>query len=111
MLLQTTEIPAQAKKLAFSEKGQEIGRIWIHYIHNGLHAQPYALLEDLFVEEKFRGKGLGSKLVKAAVAEAKKEGCYKILATSRNSRPQVHEFYTKLGFQEWGKEFRLNLSN
>ncbi|HLC70917.1 MAG TPA: GNAT family N-acetyltransferase [Candidatus Nanoarchaeia archaeon] len=110
MLLQTKEIPTKAKKLTLSEKGKEIGRVWIHYIHNDLRAQPYALIEDLFVEEKFRGKGMGSKLIKTAIAQAKKEGCYKVLATSRHTRPQVHEFYKKLGFQEWGKEFRMNFN-
>lgn len=109
MLLQTKEIPSKARKIALSSKGKEIGRIWINFIHNDLHAQPYALIEDLFVEEKHRGNGLGSKLVKAALAEAKKESCYKVLATSRHTRPQVHEFYRKLGFQDWGKEFRMNL--
>ena len=109
MLLQTKEMPGMARKVALSSKGKEIGRVWIHFLHNDLHAQPYAFIEDLFVEEKWRGKGLGSKLVKAALTQAKKEGCYKVLATSRHTRPQVHEFYMKLGFQEWGKEFRMNL--
>ncbi len=110
MLLQIKEVPTKAKRITFSEKGKEIGRVWIHYVRNDLHTQPYALIEDLFVEEKCRGKGLGSKLIKNAIAQAKKEGCYKVLATSRQSRMQVHEFYKKLGFQEWGKEFRLNLN-
>ncbi len=109
MLVQTKEMPGRARKVALSSKGKEIGRIWIHFLHNDLHEQPYALIEDLFVEEKWRGNGLGSKLVKAALAEAKKEGCYKVLATSRHTRPQVHEFYRKLGFQDWGKEFRMSL--
>lgn len=109
MLLQTKEMPGRARKIALSSKGKEIGRVWIHFLHNSLHAQPYALIEDLFVEEKFRGNGLGGKLVQAALSEARKEGCYKVLATSRHTRPQVHEFYKKLGFQEWGKEFRMDL--
>lgn len=110
MLLQTKEIAGKAKKIALSSKGKEIGRVWIHFLHNSFHERPYALIEDLFVEEKFRGKGLGSKLMKAAIIEAKKENCYKVLATSRHTRPQVHEFYKKLGFQDWGKEFRMELS-
>lgn len=109
MLMQTKEMPGKSRKIVLSSKGKEIGRVWIHFLHNSLHAQPYALIEDLFVEEKFRGKSLGSRLMKAALVEAKKESCYKVLATSRHTRPQVHEFYRRLGFQDWGKEFRMNL--
>ena len=109
MLMQTKDQSSKAKRITLSEKGKEIARVWIYYIHNDLHPQQYALIEDLFVEEKFRGKSLGSTLMKAAITEAKKEGCYKVLASSRYAREKVHDFYQKLGFKDYGKEFRLDL--
>jgi len=36
-------------------------------------------------------------------------GCYKLVATSRASRPRVHELYERLGFENYGVEFRMNL--
>ncbi len=109
MLLHTAALPGEGLKLTFSDNGQEIARVRIYFISNDLHPQPYALIEDLFVQEEFRGQSLGTKLMQAAIEEAKKKGCYKILATSRKEREKVHEFYRKLGFKEWGKEFRIDL--
>lgn len=59
--------------------------------------------------EDNRGRGLGTRLVKQVIQKAKEQGCYKLIATSRKSRPKVHQLYTRLGFQEYGLEFRLNL--
>ena len=78
-------------------------------LKNDLHDQPFAVLEDLFVEEESRGDGMGSDLVKFAIMEAKRYKCYKIIATSRNERDGVHKFYEKLGFETYGLEFRMNL--
>ncbi len=109
MELKTNTLPGKATKITFIKEGKEIARVRLYFIENDLHGKPYALVEDLFVQEEFRGQSLGSKLMQAAIEEAKKQGCYKILATSRNEREKVHEFYRKLGFEEWGKEFRMEI--
>lgn len=95
-------------RFAAVENGKELGVIYLHLIKNDSHKEPYGLLEDLLVDEKHRGKGVGTKLVEEALAEAKRLGCYKILATSRMSRPHIHEWYEKLGFKKWGFEFRMD---
>jgi GNAT superfamily N-acetyltransferase len=77
---------------------------------NDLHAQPFGLLEDLFVDESQRGSGLGTALVREVIAAAREAGCYKLVATSRASRPKVHELYERLGFQNYGIEFRIDLA-
>jgi GNAT superfamily N-acetyltransferase len=102
-------LSAEGIKITATEGGAETGRIRIYFIHNDFHPKPYALAEDLFVQEEFRGKGYGTRLLQAAIEEAKKKGCYKIIATSRHPREKVHELYQKLGFKEWGKEFRMDL--
>ncbi len=104
-------LASRGKKIILEEDGQEIARARIFLITNDLHDRPFALLEDVFVQESFRGKGYGAKIVKAAMEEAKKEGCYKIVGTSRYARGEVHEFYKKLGFADYGKEFRMELGN
>jgi GNAT superfamily N-acetyltransferase len=62
----------------------------------------------VYVAESERGGGLGSALVNEVVAAAREAGCYKLVATSRASRPKVHELYERLGFKNYGIEFRLN---
>lgn len=97
-----------AVKLEALEDEAIIGRAYLYLIYNDLHEEPYGLLEDVFVDEAHRGKGIGSELVKYVIEEAKKQGCYKLIATSRFEREDVHEWYKRLGFTEYGKEFRLN---
>ena len=108
--MQIDDLQSKAKKLTIKENGQEVARAFIYLIENELgHNKPYALMEDVFVEEQFRSQGYGRKMVEAAIAEAKKLGCYKIIITSRHEREKVHQFYQRFGFKDYGKEFRMNL--
>jgi len=98
----------QGKRITLEQDNQEIARISVIYIKNDLHEEPYGLIEDLYIDESFRGKGLARKLFEAAIQTCKEQGCYKIVATSRYSRTSVHDFYLRLGFKDYGKEFRLD---
>lgn len=109
MNIQKQEIKSEAVKFEIVDAGKVIGRVYLYLIKNDLHKEPYGYLEDLFVDESHRGSGLGKRLVQTVIEEAKKLGCYKLIGTSRNSRAEVHEFYKKLGFEEYGKEFRMDL--
>ncbi len=85
-----------------------VGRAYLFLIRNNLHKEPYGLLEDVFVEEKYRRQGIGKILVKKVIEKAKELGCYKLVATSRFEREYVHKFYEDLGFKKWGYEFRID---
>ncbi|HYE59657.1 MAG TPA: GNAT family N-acetyltransferase [Candidatus Kapabacteria bacterium] len=98
-----------AIKITSEEDGTVLGRVYVYVIYNGLHDEPYGLLEDLYVEEAHRSKGIGKALVLSAIEEAKARGCRKIICTSRHARTEVHAWYKKLGFQEYGLEFRMDL--
>ena len=102
-------IEAKGIKFSLLEDGREIARAYLYLMYSDLHAEPFGLLEDVYVEVSQRGKGLGTKLVKQVIAEANERGCYKLIATSRKSRPKVHQPYQRLGFQERGLEFRIDL--
>lgn len=95
-------------RLSRIENGKEIARCWIYLIRNDLHEPPYALLEDVFVMKQYRRRGIWTSLYKEAMELAKNKGCYKMIATSRYRRLEVHAIYKKLGFEDWGKEFRFN---
>ncbi|MBU5575337.1 MAG: GNAT family N-acetyltransferase [Nitrososphaerota archaeon] len=97
-------------KISVVKDKKEIGRCFIFLIRNELHKNPYALLEDVFVDESMRGQGIGTELVKKAIELAKNLGCYKIIATSRETRENVHKLYEKLGFKKWGFEFRIDFN-
>lgn len=101
---------SQAIKFFVVNNDQVVGRAYLYLIHNDLHDKPYGLLEDVYVEEEYRSHGIGNQLLKAVMAEAKDRGCPKLIGTSRYSRPQVHKWYEKLGFKDWGKEFRMDFN-
>ena len=64
---------------------------------------PYARkasLEDLVVNEEFRGRGLGTLLVERVIEEAKKKKASYIDFTSRPRREGSNALYEKLGFQK-----------
>ncbi|OGH87979.1 MAG: hypothetical protein A3J93_02275 [Candidatus Magasanikbacteria bacterium RIFOXYC2_FULL_42_28] len=103
------DLTSRAIKFVLEEEGKFAGRVYLYLIKNDLHDAPYGLLEDLFVAEEFRSRGFGGRLIELALGEAKKIGCAKIIGTSRHTRPEVHKWYKKLGFVDYGVEFRMNL--
>lgn len=110
-LQKTTLNDAYAIKITAEENGKEVGRIFVYVLFNDLHDEPFGLLEDLYVEESYRGKGHGAKLLTDAIAIAKEKGCYKLLCTSRHKRMHLHEWYQKFGFKNYGIEFRMDLES
>jgi GNAT superfamily N-acetyltransferase len=102
--------PVQSQGIRFSitENGTEIGRAYLYFMHNDLHDRPFGLMEDVYIDADYRGQGIGSMLVKQVIEAAKHANCYKLIATSRLSRPKVHALYEKLGFVHHGAEFRIN---
>lgn len=101
-------INARGIKFFIEDDGKEVARAFLFIIKNDLHDRPYGLLEDVFVEEAFRGCGLGTNLTKQVIAGARENNCYKLIATSRTARTKVHELYERLGFKNYGLEFRIN---
>lgn len=108
--MKTVKSVKQSKAIKFELKQgkKTVGRAYLYLVTNNLHKKPYGLLEDVFVEDEYRGRGLGTKLISQVIQEAKKRKCYKLIATSRASRKSVHKLYQKFGFKKWGVEFRMN---
>ena len=109
MIVKKQKISTKGIKFSIEKDNKEIARAYLYLMKNNLHKQPFGLMEDVFINESLRGGGYGTKIVKELIKEAKKENCYKLIATSRYLRDKVHKLYKKLGFQDWGKEFRINL--
>lgn len=107
--IQKTIKTSKFVKLEIKDNKKIIGRVFLYIIKNDLHKKPYGLLEDLFVEEKYRGQGLGKKLLLMVFKEAKKRKLYKLIGTSRIERESVHSMYEKYGMKKYGYEFRIDL--
>ena len=111
MDFQTEKVAARGVKITLKEGGKECARAFLYVLKNDLHDKPFGFLEDVNISEELRGQGIGSKLIQAVINEAKKQGCYKLIGTSRHAREKVHKFYEKLGFNNYGVEFRMDLAN
>ncbi len=58
-----------------------------------------ALIEDVVVDESFRGGGVGEALTRAAIEVARLRDVRSIDLTSRPSRVAANSLYVKLGFE------------
>lgn len=106
-MITCNEVNSKAYRFSFSEGGQKIARAYLYVIRNDLHVKPYGLLEDVWVSDVFRGKGVATSLMQDVISKAKEEGCYKIIATSRLEKMKVHDLYLRIGFALHGYEFRM----
>ena len=110
MKVERQDRTAKGVRFSVNADGREVARAYLYLMTNDLHEAPFGLLEDVHVDESQRGGGIGSALVKEVVAAARELGCYKLIATSRTSRPKVHELYERLGFEKHGVEFRITFA-
>ena len=106
------EITARGLRFSIKNDTEEVGHAYLYILQNDLHKEPFGLLEDVFVREDQRSSGIARKLLERILEYARTEGCYKLIATSRNdkTRDSVHNWYIRLGFRDYGTEFRLDYS-
>ena len=89
------------------EDGVMLGLITLSYPLAIRCGGPYASIEEFIVTEQARGKGVGGKLLEAAIARATERGCYELLV----SRPSDlgYPVYLRHGWKDAGKALLMNL--
>ena len=107
MEIKQKTINASGIIISIEESGKEVAHAYLYILAN-LHDRPFGLMEDVYVAESYRSKGLGTMLIKELIKIAKQNDCYKLIGTSRHEREKVHGLYERLGFKDWGKEFRMD---
>lgn len=58
----------------------------------------YGRIEDVVVDDKFRGKGIGTTLIKKLIIKAKKLHLKKLDLTSNPKRVEANKLYLRLNF-------------
>ena len=95
---QLTEIVSSPSTVLFIARAE--GRI-VGALTLALFRLPTGLrawIEDVVVDSEVRGKGIGEKLSRAAIDEAKLRGAVTVDLTSRPSRVEANRLYLRLGF-------------
>lgn len=67
----------------------------------------YSCIEENIVDSKHRGKGVGSKLLKAAIAEAAAQGCDELQVNSPSEMGLP--LYIRNGLKDNGKALKIKL--
>ncbi len=55
-------------------------------------------MEDLIVDDSYRGKGIGGQLIQKLIDSARAEGARSLEFMTATHRTDAHRFYEKLGF-------------
>jgi GNAT superfamily N-acetyltransferase len=65
--LEKQSFEAKGIRISITDNDLEVGRAYIYLIQNDLHDRPFGLMEDVYVNESYRGKGIGSELAKKVI--------------------------------------------
>jgi GNAT superfamily N-acetyltransferase len=96
--------------LVAEEDGEILGTTVLVILPGMAHdTSPFAVVEYVVVDEKWRSKGIGKLLMEYVIARSREAGCYKIMLTSDKRRKRAHKFYKSLGFEASAHGFRLYL--
>ena len=108
--LRQIEADPRQQLLVVEVRGRPVATGTLGIIPNlSYRGKPWAFVEGLVVDSSARGKGYGEALLRYAIEEARRAGCYKISLTSNKRRTEAHRFYEKMGFVATHEGFRLLL--
>ncbi len=69
-------------------------------INNNLWQEGYlGYVEELVVDERCRGRGIGTQLLEHLIGVARNQGCRRVELDAAFNRQEAHRFYEHLGFQ------------
>jgi len=68
-----------------------------------------AQIENVIVDPKVRGHGIGEAMMRWAVDEARRRGCFRLQLTSNKVRKRAVAFYERLGFVVSHEGLKLQL--
>lgn len=70
-----------------------------------------AMIEGVRVSAAARGQGIGERMMRFAVEEARRAGCRIVQLTSNRQRPDAIRFYERLGFEPTHVGLKLYLDD
>jgi len=97
-----TENPELGTVLVADDDGKVAGVTTLSYPTAIRCGGLYSCLEEIIVNGRYRGKGIGGKLIDAAIAEATARGCDEIQVNA--PRETSYPLYLRHGLKDYGKK-------
>lgn len=69
--------------------------------------KPYGLIENVVTHAEARGRGHGKAILAAAVEQAWRHDCYKVMLLTGSAQPSTHAFYRAAGFEQSKTGFQV----
>jgi N-acetylglutamate synthase-like GNAT family acetyltransferase len=85
--------------------GELVGLVGIHVSQVLAYDGDAAKVSEIVVDDRYRRRGIGARLMKVAEGEARRRGCVVLFLTTAERRKDAHAFYRRLGFEETGRRF------
>ena len=91
--------PRQTLLVIKDEAGRVDGTLALVIVPNlSYQGRPWAVIENVVVDDSARGLRLGEQLMTHAIELARTAGCFRVGLTSNKQRHEAHRFYERLGF-------------
>ena len=79
--------------------GEVVATTYLNVIPNLTRsAAPYAVIENVVVDERLRGTGVGKQIMADTLQTAWDAGCYKAMLQTGSQKASTHAFYRACGF-------------
>jgi GNAT superfamily N-acetyltransferase len=93
--------PSHSVYVAEDAAGAIAGYVSVHWLPYLFLTGPEGYISELFVDEAWRGNGIGAQLLETVKAEAKERGCYRLMLINNRTRESYQRaFYKKHGWEE-----------
>jgi len=102
------ESPGLGSILVAEDGGDIIGVITLSYPTAIRCGGLYTCVEEFIVGEQARGRGVGGRLLQAAIDEARERGCYEIQVN--NPSDLGYPVYLRHGLTTTGRHLRMQLA-
>ena len=84
--------------MAVTPDGSAVGFVCVNWLDTVTATEGY--ISHLFVDEAYRGQGIGQRLLSAINEQAQARGCFRVFLYARHHREVYQrEFYPKQGWQ------------
>ena len=94
------EHPHQGLVLVAATRGHAVGVAYVSFARPLEHDGEVAWLEELYVSPDSRGHGIGTTLLRAALARADSRGCVSLELEVQRGHERALGLYTRAGFRD-----------